>query len=170
MILEIRRMSMVIGVMGLTGLAPLYAQSQATVIKETPLLAAPALDAQKLATLQPNTPLQVLDASGAWLHAKAPPGEGYVRRFHVHLNTISAQGGGGAAVLGLVTGRQGKGNIVATMGARGLGEEQLAKASYDDQQLAQLDAYTVSPQEAQQQAMAKGLKAREVNVKTGRSR
>jgi len=62
-------------------------------------------------------------------------------------------------VLALASGRSGTGQVVSTTGVRGLSEQDLKNAKFDEGQIKQMEANTVSAQQAQQFAKSGGLKA-----------
>jgi hypothetical protein len=73
-----------------------------------------------------------------------------LRRGAATKRSIDAEG-----VLGLATGRSGTGQVVATTGIRGLTEEELKKASFNESEVKKVESFTVS-QEAAKTFAAEG--------------
>jgi hypothetical protein len=63
----------------------------------------------------------------------------------------------------LATGRAGTGKIVSTTGIRGLNEEQLKAAQYDEKQVTLVESYTSSRADAQKFANLAKLKSKQVD-------
>ncbi len=67
-----------------------------------------------------------------------------------------------SGVLGLATGRAGSGNVVAATGVRGLDEEKLKEAEFNEQELQTLKTYRTSKKQAQGFANQAGLQVQKV--------
>ena len=79
-----------------------------------------------------------------------------------------AAGGGSAAaeiagVAGVATGRAGTGQVVSTTGVRGLGEEDLKSAKFNEEELKKAEAAGISADEAKQFGAQGDLAARQVS-------
>jgi hypothetical protein len=66
-------------------------------------------------------------------------------------------------ILDLASGRAGTGKVVATTGIRGLTEEQLKKAKYNEAELKKVESFTTSEEELRKFAAAGKLVVRTVD-------
>jgi len=57
----------------------------------------------------------------------------------------------------VASGRAGTGKVIATTGVRGLNEEELKNAQYNEVEVVKLESYTQSPAQGQQFAKIGGL-------------
>jgi hypothetical protein len=67
-----------------------------------------------------------------------------------------------SGVLGLATGRAGGGNVVAATGVRGLDEENLKEAEFNEKELRKLKTFSSSAKEAKAFAKQAELKSQQV--------
>lgn len=88
----------------------------ATVKKKAPIRAETSSSGDTVATLDKGADIKVGSRSGIW-YAVQSPAEGWIKITDV---TIPNSGDGSSALAGLVSGRMGSGNSVASSGARGL--------------------------------------------------
>ena len=88
----------------------------ATVNKKASVRAEASSSGDTVATLDKGASITVGSRSGIWYAAQSPA-EGWIKITDV---TIPNKGDGSSALAGLVTGRMGSGNSVASSGARGL--------------------------------------------------
>jgi hypothetical protein len=65
-----------------------------------------------------------------------------IRRGDATKRSIDAEG-----VVGLATGRSGTGQVVATTGIRGLTEEELKKAKFNESELKKVESFTATQKE-----------------------
>lgn len=130
-------------------------------LKNDTLRREPYADAAAAGQLTRGDKLEILDKKGAWLKVKAPKGSGWVRLLSVKRGT-SGSASETAGVLGLASGRTGTGQVVSTTGVRGLSEEELKSAKFDEAQVRALEAASVDAAQAQQFAAAGGLQVRKV--------
>ena len=137
------------------------AAESGTALKSDSLRREPYADAATSGTVARGDKLDILEKKGAWLKVKAPKASGWVRLLSVRRG---AAGGGSetAGVLGLASGRTGTGQVVSTTGVRGLSEEELKGAKFDEQQIQALEAGSVDAAQAQQFAAAGKLQARKL--------
>lgn len=118
----------------------------------------PYADAKKAGDMIKGEKLEIAGKKGAWLNIKTAKTKGWVRLLSVK------RGAAGSAsqvkgVLDVATGRAGTGKVVATTGVRGLNEEELKNAKYNEEEVLKMESYTQSVQQAQQFAKQGGLKA-----------
>lgn len=153
----LRRLSAVaclsLGLIGLAGAQPVTLAVDSTLHEE------PRADARALAQLKSGASGEMIGRQGAWIQLKTPAGSGWVMSFNVRFESGSqsaAGSGSGSGVVRLLTPRQ-KPATTATIGIRGLEEEDLRRASVDMQQLQLLDRYGASRNDAASAAQASGL-------------
>jgi uncharacterized protein YgiM (DUF1202 family) len=144
----------------LSGIA--VAGEAGTALKNDTLRKEPYADAKAMGTLKRNDKVEILAKKGAWLQIKAGKSTGWVRLLSVKRGT-SGSSNEAAGVLGLATGRSGTGQVVPTTGVRGLNEEDLKGAKFNEEEMKQLEANTVSDADGKTFASAGGLKARKLD-------
>jgi uncharacterized protein YgiM (DUF1202 family) len=143
----------------LSGIA--FAAETGTALKNDTLRKEPYADAASSGSIKRNDKVQILAKKGAWLQIKAGTSTGWVRLLSVKRGTSSSNEAAG--VLGLASGRTGTGKVVSTTGVRGLSEEELKDAKFDEAEVKQLEANTVSEADGKQFAAAGGLQARKLD-------
>lgn len=126
-------------------------------LKNDILRKAPYSDAQKTGALQRGEPLQIIGKKGAWLNVKTAKTGGWVRLLAVKRGASSG-GSEIKGVLAVASGRAGTGKVVATTGVRGLQEEELKNAKYNETEVRKLESYTQTPKQGRQFAQRGGLK------------
>lgn len=144
----------------LSGIA--FAAETGTALKNDTLRKEPYADAKAMGTLKRNDKVQILAKKGAWLQIKAGKSTGWVRLLSVKRGT-SGSSNEAAGVLGLASGRSGTGQVVSTTGVRGLNEEELKSAKFNEEEMKQLEANTVSEADGKKFAAAGDLKARKLD-------
>lgn len=132
-----------------------------TTIKSDRLRAAPFSDAATLATLPAGSRVEILKKDGGWFQVKTIKGSGWLRM--LSLRVTKKTGSELSGLASLATGRTGTGKIVSTTGIRGLNEEQLKAAKYDEKQVTLVESYTSSRAEAQKFANLAKLKSKQVD-------
>lgn len=139
-----------------TGVA--WAGEAGTALKADELKAAPFRDAKTVGALASGDKLDILKQQGGWYQVKSPKGSGWVRMLSVRRGEVR-RGSQLAGLAGLATGRAGTGKVVATTGVRGLNEEDLKSARFDEAELKKMEANSVSKDEARKFAAQGQLKA-----------
>lgn len=132
-------------------------------IKSDVLKAAPFSDAKIVATLPAATRVEILKKDGGWYQIRSARGNGWIRILSLRRGTAKAAAQPLSGLAGLASGRSGTGRVVATTGIRGLNEEELKAAHYDEKQVTLLETSTSSRAEAQKFAAGARLKARQVD-------
>jgi uncharacterized protein YgiM (DUF1202 family) len=127
-------------------------------LKNDQVRAEPYSDARIAGSISRNQKVEILSRKGAWLNIKTPKTKGWVRLLSVKRGTASS-GTSASDVLNLASGRSGTGKVVATTGVRGLNEEDLKSAKFDESQVKTLESYTQSSAQGQKFASAAKLKA-----------
>jgi hypothetical protein len=141
-------------------LAPAWAVNSGTLLKADVIRMEPFGDAKVVATLAAGAKVDVLKKDGGWLQVKSPKGKGWVRMLSVRQGEVAKKPGAAAGVLGLASGRAGTGKVVATTGIRGLNEEDLKTAKFNETELKLAESYATSGADARQFAAAGKLAAR----------
>jgi hypothetical protein len=145
-------------------MAPAMAGEPGSVLKTDQLKAEPFRDARNVGTLKAGDKVDILKRSGGWFQVKTAKGTGWVRMLSIRRGEArKATGGEAAGLLGLASGRAGTGKVVATTGIRGLSEEQLKEAKYNEAELKQADSFVSTRAEAQKFAAKGGLTARSMD-------
>lgn len=143
----------------LPGLAT--AAETGTLLKDDSLRKEPYADAQSVTTLKRGATVEILAKKGAWLQIKTTKASGWVRLLSVKRGA-AGKSNEAAGVLAVASGRAGTGQVVATTGVRGLSEEELKGASFNEAEVKQLEANSVTSAQAQQFAAAASLQTRKL--------
>ena len=142
-----------------------WAQEPGVAIKQDDIKAEPFKDAKTVGGVAKGETVTILDKHGGWLQIKAAAGSGWVRLLSVRKGT--AAGGGAASeiagVAGVATGRAGTGQVVSTTGVRGLGEEDLKSARFNEEEMKKAEAAAITADEAKKFAAQAELVARQVS-------
>jgi hypothetical protein len=133
----------------------------ATMSRADRLLEKPFSDARVLGSLTGGQALDVVRRDGAWYQVKAAGKLGWVRMLNVR-RTAGAAVASSGSLAQVATGRAGTGQIVATTGVRGLGEETLRAAPFNEAAVAAAERYRVSAADAERTARAAGVAPRQV--------
>lgn len=146
-----------------TLLAPLAgaATEAGSALKADEIKAEPFRDAKAVGSLKAGEGVQIVKRDGAWLQISAPK-KGWVKMLSIRKGGAAAAGASLSGVAALASGRAGTGKIVSTTGIRGLNEEELKNATFNEQEVHALEAYLVSKSEAEKFAAKGKLKARQV--------
>ncbi|MDD4928159.1 MAG: SH3 domain-containing protein [Gallionella sp.] len=145
--------------------ASAQAGESATTIKADSLKAKPFSDAKVIASLPVATRVEILKKEGGWYQVKSPQGSGWVRMLSLRRGEART-GSSGSELTGLASlasGRAGTGKVVATTGIRGLNEEELRAAQFDEKQVALAESYTTTRAEAQKFAASARLTPVQMN-------
>lgn len=119
-------------------------------IKADELKAEPFRDAKTVGKLGVGDKVDIVKKEGGWLNVKSAKGSGWIRMLSVRRGAAGSKTAAGASGLAsLASGRAGTGKVVATTGIRGLSEEELKAAKFDEAQVKQAESYATSRDEAQ---------------------
>ncbi len=140
------------------GVAIAHAES-GTALKADTLRAEPFADAKAAGKIARNDKLEIIEKKGAWLRVRTPKSSGWVRLLSVKRGA-TAKSNEAAGVLNVASGRAGTGQVVSTTGVRGLNEEELKAARFSEEEVASLERYLVTAEQAREFAAAGGLKER----------
>ncbi|MEW5755761.1 MAG: SH3 domain-containing protein [Pseudomonadota bacterium] len=136
-----------------------------SMIKADELKAEPFRDAKALGKLATGDKIEILKREGAWYQVKSAKGaKGWVRMLNVRRGEAKKASATSTAtgVANLASGRAGTGQVVATTGIRGLNEQELKSAQFNEAELKRAESFGVPAQEAQTFAQAGKLAARKV--------
>jgi hypothetical protein len=141
---------------------PAAAQEVGVALKDDTVRAEPYADAKATSTLKKGTKVQILKRSSGWYQVKAGTQQGWVRMLSVRRGEpgkadVAKEVGGVAA---LSTGRAGTGQVVSTTGVRGLSEEELKGAKFDEAQLKKAQSFAAAADDARRYAAQGKLAAR----------
>ncbi len=134
----------------------------AFVSKDTVMKAEPYRDADDVLGLSIGEQVSLVKRKGGWSKIGIKEHQGWVRTMRLRLSSYDSSENL-SSISGLVTGRGGSGNVIATTGIRGLDEEQLASAKLNEKQLVLMDSYKKSVEEAKYFARNGNLIARDIN-------
>ena len=129
-----------------------WASDPGVAVRACQVMSEPFKDARAVASLKEGDIVEILKRKGGWLQVSSKGKIGWVRMLYVRRGTPSEKPSAvteASGVLGLATGRAGSGNVVAATGVRGLDEEGLKEAKFNEKELKTLKTYGVSQKEAQ---------------------
>jgi len=138
----------------------LYAAESGTALKADDLKKEPFRDAKTVAKLATGDKVDILKKDGGWYQVKSAKGKGWVRMLSIRKGDARKGGSGAGGVLALASGRAGTSKVVATTGIRGLNEEELKAAKFNDEELKHAESYASSKPEAAKFAVSGKLAAR----------
>lgn len=118
----------------------------------------PYADSKVVGSFTRGENLDILKKQGAWLQVKTKSTTGWVRLLSVKRGAASGSGNQLSGALAVANGRAGTGQVVSTTGVRGLSEEELKAAKFNETEIKAMEAHTVSAAQGQQFASAGGLK------------
>lgn len=139
-----------------------FAGEAGTALKADELKAAPFRDAKTVGKLASGDKLDILKQQSGWYQVKSAKGSGWVRMLSVRRGAMR-KGSEVTGLAGLASGRAGTGKVVASTGVRGLSEEDLKSAKFDEVETKKMEASTVSKDDARKFASQAQLQ----NVKLG---
>ena len=138
----------------------------AVTVKAVELKQAPASDAKTVASVAPNSAVELVKREGAWVQLKAGADTGWAKLFDIRMGAAgsapaakSSGTSGIAETLNLATGKR---DASVATGVRGLDEAMLQKAQPNPQEVLTLDGYAATPEKAQAFAKAGKLAPRDV--------
>ncbi|MDR4492836.1 MAG: SH3 domain-containing protein [Nitrospirales bacterium] len=133
-------------------------------VRSCEVMSDPFKDARVVASLKEGEALDILKRKGGWLQVSAKGKTGWVRMLYIRRGASGEKALAvkeASGMLGLATGRAGSGNVVAATGVRGLDEEELKEAEFNEKELQKLKTYLTSKKDAQHFA-----KQAELNIQT----
>ena len=133
--------------------------------RELDIRAAPRADAASLGKIPKGGQFELLKKQMSWAQISTAGLQGWVPFYFLVSGTPSNElppARAMAEALGLASSRQNSGSIVASVGIRGLNEEQLKSAQFNEPELRKLESLIVQPQTAAAFAGEAALAARKV--------
>ena len=146
----------------LLAISTAWAGDAGTALKADDLKTEPFRDAKTVGSLASGEKVEILDRQGGWFHVSSAKGRGWVRMLSIRRGDPRKGAGDAAGVFGLASGRAGSGQVVATTGIRGLSEEQLKAAKYNEAELKKVESFATTRAAAQKFAAEGKLVARTV--------
>lgn len=142
-----------------------HAGEKGAMVKADDLRAEPFRDAKIAGALAAGDKVEILRKDGGWLQIKSAKGSGWVRMLSVRRGEAgkATAGSNVAGLAGLASGRAGTGRVVATTGIRGLNEEELKAAKFNETELKLAESYLTSRAAAQKFAAKGKLAARKMD-------
>ena len=138
----------------------LQAAESGTALKSDDIRTEPFRDAKSVAKLATGDKVDILKKDGGWYQVKSAKGKGWVRMLSIRKGDARKGSSGASGVLALASGRAGTGKVVATTGIRGLNEEELKAAKFDEAELKRAESYASNKPEAAKFAASGKLAAR----------
>ena len=138
----------------------LHAAETGTALKSDDIRTEPFRDAKTVAKLATGDKVDILKKDGGWYQVKSAKGRGWVRMLSIRKGDMRKSGGSASGLLALGSGRAGTGKVVATTGIRGLNEEELKAAKFDEAELKRAESYATNKSAAAKFAAAGKLTAR----------
>lgn len=126
----------------LHGSAALAAEA-GTALKNDTLRKEPYADAKTAGNFIRGEKVEILKKQGAWLQVKTKKTTGWVRLLSVKRGTSTASNQT-AGILAAASGRAGTGQVVSTTGVRGLSEQELKAAKFNESEIKSMESYTQS--------------------------
>ncbi|MDD2832390.1 MAG: SH3 domain-containing protein [Methylotenera sp.] len=150
----------------------LYANSSiaepGTALKNDNLRTEPYADAKITGKFNRGDSLEILKKKGAWLQIKLNKNTGWVRALSVKRGAASATNNT-KGLQTLASGRAGTGQVVSTTGVRGLSEQELKAAKFNESEIKLMESYTLTPEQGRSFAAAGQLKTVKFsNLKAGK--
>lgn len=143
---------------GLCLLMPIAALAEVgSALKNDTLRKEPYADAKSAGSLTRGESVQIVKKQGAWLQVKTKKTTGWVRLLSVKRGS-STGSNQSAGVLAAASGRAGTGQVVSTTGIRGLSEDELKAAKFNEAEINAMESYTQSADAGRQFANAGKLK------------
>lgn len=116
--------------------------------KADEMKAEPFRDAKSVKALAVGEKLDILSKQGGWLKVKAGKATGWVHMLSVRKGDAKKGADNASGLLALSSGRAGTGKVVATTGVRGLNEEELKAATFNEAELQRAEANASSKADA----------------------
>lgn len=153
-----KQLSLTLAALLLSG--ALHAAESGTALKGDDIKAEPFRDAKTVATLATGDKVDIVKKNGGWYQVNSAKGRGWVRMLSIRKGDARKSGGSASGLLALGSGRAGTGKVVATTGIRGLNEEELKAAKFDEAELKRAESYANDKKAAAKFAAAGKLTTR----------
>jgi uncharacterized protein YgiM (DUF1202 family) len=140
-----------------------FAAETATALKATEIKAGPYRDAKTIGSLAKGDKVEILARQGGWYQVKSSKGQGWTRMLNIRRGEARTRRLDTGELVGLASGRAGTGQVVATTGIRGLNEEELKKAKYNESEIEKVESFATTSDKARKFAAAGKLKAQKLD-------
>lgn len=147
----------------LMAIGPALAGNPGTALKTAEIKAEPFRDAKTVGSLATGDTVEILGQRSGWFEVNSAKGKGWVRMLSVRRGEARKRLGEVGEVFGLAAGRAGTGQVVATTGIRGLGEENLKAAKFSETELKTAESFATTREEARTFAAEGKLVPRKVD-------
>jgi hypothetical protein len=115
-----------------------------TALKPAEIKLAPYHDAKPAGSLAKGDKVEILKRQGGWYQIKSAKSSGWVRMLAIRRGEARKRSIDTDRIVGLASGRAGTGKVVATTGIRGLTEEELKQAKYNEAELKKVESFTTT--------------------------
>lgn len=122
----------------------LHAAEIGTALKADDIKVEPFRDARTLAKLATGDKVDIIKKDGGWYQVNSAKGKGWVRMLSIRKGDARKGSVNAGGLLAMTSGRAGTGKVVATTGIRGLNEEELKAAKFDETELKRAESYATS--------------------------
>jgi hypothetical protein len=135
-----------------------------TALKPDDIKVEPFKDAKTVGRIAKGDRVEILARQSGWLQVKAGTKRGWVRMLSVRRGQAAGTDVGKevGGIAGVATGRAGTGQVVSSTGVRGLSEQELKAAKFDEAELRRAEAFAVAAADAQAFAAQGKLAARQM--------
>ena len=134
-----------------------FAAEIGSALKNDSLRAEPYADGKITGSFIRGESVEIIKKQGAWLQVKAKKTTGWVRLLSVKRGA-TATGNSLKGATAVASGRAGTGQVVSTTGIRGLSEQELKAAKFNESEVNLMESYTLSADKGKAFANAGGLK------------
>lgn len=134
-----------------------------TVLRAEKLYSQPASTSKVTASVAKGASVDILAKRGGWLQVKAGKSTGWIRLLSVRAGAGGLGGAKVGDVVGAATTRSDPSRVVAVAGLRGLNDEDLKQAKFNAEELARMEARSVTATQARSFAGQSGLAAVKVS-------
>ena len=153
------------GILTLSLASSLALAAPGVALKNENVLAKPSATSAAIGKMTKGMTVDIVAKQGGWLQVKAGKSQGWVRLLSVRAGSggVGSNGlAGVAGVAGAVTQKSDPSRVVAVAGVRGLNEEDLKGAKFNAEEIAKLEGYGVTSEQAKVFAEKSGLKSQKV--------
>jgi hypothetical protein len=130
-----------------------------TVLRNEKLYSKPSSASAVAGSAAKGASVDILAKQGGWLRVKAGNSTGWIRLLSVRAGTGGLGGTGARDVVGAATTKSDPSRVVAVAGLRGLNDEDLKQAKFNADELARMEALSVTAAQARSFARQSGLAA-----------
>ncbi|MDO9365832.1 MAG: SH3 domain-containing protein [Methylotenera sp.] len=168
MIKNLKQMLITLALVPMLHAGPSIAAETGSALKKDNMRAEPYADAKISGSFNRGDSLEILKKQGAWLQVKTKKNTGWVRLLSVKRGAATTTNKT-AGALAVASGRAGTGQVVSTTGVRGLSEQDLKAAKFNETEVKTIESYTLSAEQGRQFANAGNLKTIAfANLKAGK--